>query len=840
MLKPNLILTSGEGSGFWLLKFTGAVQGVGFRPFVFNLAQKAGLCGFVLNDGEGVKCVVLASKAQCGAFVKELQENLPPLASLASLDAVFLGGLEAVRSEFSQVCEGDLRWAEREFRIVKSQNSSKFAAILPDFGICRECEAEFKDPQNRRWRHLFINCTNCGPRFSIITALPYDRQNTTMAEFAMCVSCKKEYNDPQNRRYHAQPIACNECGVRARFVALRSELPAVFAGEKGFLQPQYEVVKAAAMALNEGRIVAVKGVGGFHLMCDATNAEAVGRLRSRKKRAFKPFALMAQNASVAAQIAEFNEAETALLTSQIKPIVLGKKRLNSVLTNSFDSVAPKLSEVGVMLPATSLQMALLDELSALKNAPAVVVATSANLSGEPILTEFDEICAALGGVVDAVLDYDRKIANASDDSIVFCAQEGEGFREVWLRTSRGVKPRIFNLKEPNSVLANEAFRANLQKPNLSFLALGSEMKNTFALYKDGLVFSSPYLGEMKNPPTLRRFARTWQIAAQTYEASAAFAVADLHPHFLLAKEFERAGASVKRVQHHKAHTLSVAYENGVSEPFVALSWDGTGYGEDGSVWGAELFFGDLRGRARLERAAALESFELVGGDAAVKKPYLSAYSLLRTSGFSASEAVRVMREKFGEEFDENALEVALKNGVLTSSLGRFIDGVGALCLGVGKTDFDAQIPMWLSACFNPTKVVPFCFKTTEGKSVQEAVKAAFSSFLQGGESGFFRVGVAEFVRKFLHASPQVCASSLFHALAGLACEVALGANAAQDGGQIPLVLSGGVWQNRALLNEVLTRLHARQIRVLTPKFQGGNDENIALGQLFWQLLQEVD
>lgn len=839
MLKSNLVFTDGKNGGFWLLKFAGAVQGVGFRPFVFNLAQKAGLSGFVLNDGEGVKCVIFASKAECEAFVKELQENLPPLASLSSLDTVFLGGLEAVKGEFSQVCE-DLRWAEHEFRIVKSQNSSKFTTILPDFGICRECEAEFKDPQNRRWRHLFINCTNCGPRFSIITALPYDRQNTTMAEFAMCEACEKEYNDPQNRRYHAQPTACNECGVRARFVALSDEPDAVLAGEEGFLQPQYKVVKTAAAALCAGQIVAVKGVGGFHLMCDATNAEAVERLRSRKKRAFKPFALMAQNAATAAQIAEFNEAETALLTSQIKPIVLGKKRSNSVLTKTFEAVAPKLSEVGVMLPATSLQMALLDELSALKNAPAVVVATSANLSGEPILTEFDEVCATLGGVADAVLDYNRKIANASDDSIVFCAQEGEGFREVWLRTSRGVKPRIFNLKESNSVLTNEAFKVNLQKPNLSFLALGSEMKNTFALYKDGLVFSSPYLGEMKNPPTLRRFARTWQIAAQTYEASAAFAVADLHPHFLLAKEFERARVSVKRVQHHKAHTLSVAYENGVSEPFVALSWDGTGYGEDGSVWGAELFFGDLRGMARLERAAALESFGLLGGDAAVKKPSLSAYSLLRTSGFSAREAVRVMSEKFGEEFDESALEVALKNGVVTSSLGRFIDGVGALCLGVARVEFDAQIPMWLGACFDPAKAVPFCFKTIDGKSVQKEVKAAFSSFLRGGESGFFRIGVSEFVRQFLGSSASVCASSLLRALAGLACEVALGANEAQNGNAISLLLSGGVWQNRVLLQEVLTRLHAEQIRVFTPKFQGSNDENIALGQLFWQLLQKVD
>ncbi|MBO7476138.1 MAG: carbamoyltransferase HypF, partial [Campylobacter sp.] len=455
-----------------------------------------------------------------------------------------------------------------DFKITHSQETQKFNPILPDFAICDDCRCEFYDPQNKRYKYPFINCTNCGPRLSIIKKLPYDRANTTMAKFKMCEFCENEYKNPLNRRYHAEPIACEKCGPKLFLKNINGEI----------LECGESAVRRLCKILESGEIVAVKGLGGFHIMCDATKENAVLNLRIRKNRPDKPFAVMCKDYEMAEKFAKFCEMEKELLNSQIKPIVLVEKLENSQTQNSqnltlAEAVAPNLNKVGIFLANTGIHLLIFEYF----NRP--LIATSANISGEPIIFDEANLCQKLGKVIDFYLDNDRDIVTPSDDSVAFCVKNSQNIMQnftQYLRTSRGLNPQIYKSKFDIKG---------------SFLALGAEMKNQFAIYKDGQIFISPYIGDLKNIATNQRFFELLDIFIKTYDLKFDAVIGDLHPNFLHSKHFENLGFKVAKFQHHYAHLVANLADNdllGSGKKYLGFSFDGTGYGEDGTIWGGEV------------------------------------------------------------------------------------------------------------------------------------------------------------------------------------------------------------------------------------------------------------
>ncbi|MDY4860457.1 MAG: Sua5/YciO/YrdC/YwlC family protein, partial [Campylobacter sp.] len=464
------------------LKITlkGLVQGVGMRPFIYNLALSLGLKGQVYNDDSGVKISLCGSAADCESFLSNLKKNPPPLARIDEI-----------------ICENSSEIFDN-FRILSSQQAQKIAPILSDFAICADCEAEFRDPKNRRYHHAFINCTHCGPRFSIISSLPYDRKNTSMAEFKMCASCEREYNDPLNRRFHAQPTCCPNCGPKAFLKDLKGQILA--SNESAF--------STCAELLEQGKIIAIKGLGGFHLCCDGSNAKAINELRKRKNRPAKPLAIMCENEQMASALADFTKGEKKLLNSQLRPIVLAKKS-QLLRPKLSQAIAPNIDKIGVFLAPTSFNLLLFHYFKK------PIIATSANLSGEPIITSSHELCAKLNSVADFVLDHNRQILNPSDDSVAFYSESLE--LAQYIRTSRGLRPSIVPFEIPNNISPNSRIPSenllnsripskNLlnskipsenskipsknsripkytpRTPHKTILALGSELKNTFGIY----------------------------------------------------------------------------------------------------------------------------------------------------------------------------------------------------------------------------------------------------------------------------------------------------------------------------------------------------------------------
>ncbi|MBS5830889.1 MAG: carbamoyltransferase HypF, partial [Campylobacter concisus] len=479
----------------------GLVQGVGFRPFVYTLAHKFALVGEIYNDDEGVKLNFSGEEASFLAFEKELYEKLPALARIDELH----------KFKIDKIYE--------KLEIIASKSATKQAPILPDYALCDDCLREFYDPTNPRYKYPFINCTNCGPRFSIIKALPYDRVNTTMSEFKMCEFCEREYKDPLNRRYHAEPISCPNCGPK---LYLKDKFGKMLASKN-------EAAKEAARLINEGKILAIKGLGGFHLVCDATNEAAVCELRARKHRPSKPFALMSKNLQNARKIAQISEAEAKLLSSNLKPIVLLEAKNGS---NIAKSVAPNLNKLGVMLAFSGIHLLLFDYLEH------DIIATSANISGEVVIKDESELREKLGEVIDFYLDHDREIYSPSDDSIAFCV----GGEVIFTRTSRGLNPNFIhtNFKQKGT-----------------FLALGAELKSSFCIYKDGLLMVSPYIGDLKNVATFDRFKDIFTLFETTYDLKIDKVIADLHPNFLNTKWAKDQGFELVHLQHHYAHLLSV-------------------------------------------------------------------------------------------------------------------------------------------------------------------------------------------------------------------------------------------------------------------------------------------
>ncbi|MGA9668850.1 MAG: carbamoyltransferase HypF [Terracidiphilus sp.] len=629
----------------------GVVQGVGFRPFVYRLAKEEELAGLIGNDTDGVTIEVEGRAARVDAFLHRLQTEAPPL---ARIDSVAVRDL-AVNGEAG-------------FRIVASEVLGRVSTGIPaDAATCADCLRELLDPADRRFRYPFLNCTNCGPRFTITRRIPYDRPQTSMEKFKMCAACQAEYDDPLNRRFHAQPNACWDCGPRVWMV-----------GANGIAMNGYDPIAACIDRLMAGDIIAIKGVGGFHLSVDATNEGAVTRLRERKHRYGKPLAVMVRDLEAARPICALTAEEEALLTTVARPIVLARKRDGSRIA---EGVAPGVPWLGVFLPYAPLQHLLFADARV-----TALVMTSANLSEEPIAIDNDEAMARLGGIADAFLMHDREILQRCDDSV---AAVVDGVPQL-IRRACGFVPLGLPL--------NFELKPGLPLDVPPLLAVGGHLKNVFALACGRMVYQSQHLGDLENLTGLDFFKESLDHLMRTFEIEPEIVVHDLHPGYLSttwAKEWARErGLKTVAVQHHHAHVAGCMAEHGQTSPVIGLALDGTGYGTDGKIWGGEVLIARLgdASSAGFERFAHLEYVPMPGGDAAVKEPWRMALGALHAAEFDV-ESEQLVKLLGATASEVRVLKRMIERGInspMTSSLGRLFDSVAAVVLNRRAVDYEAQ------------------------------------------------------------------------------------------------------------------------------------------------------
>ena len=668
------------------MRVHGTVQGVGFRPYVYRLADELGLAGWVLNDARGVLLEVEGSFERVGEFLDRLAPDAPPLAVVERVEISALAPL-----------------GERSFAIRESPRSAATdAPVTPDTATCADCLRELFDPQDRRHRYPFINCTNCGPRFTIVRGVPYDRPLTTMAGFEMCARCRAEFEDPSDRRFHAQPNACPVCGPSVRLIDPHGR-PAHGGPGPG------DHVRAAAAALRDGAILAVKGIGGFHLACRADDEAVVSTLRARKHREDKPFALMVSSVGDAASLVELGEVERSLLCAPQRPIVLAPRR-DRAAAGEFSgpatgksrsvarSVAPGAPELGVMLPYSPLHHLLLTD------AGRALVMTSGNVSDEPIAYRDDDTRTRLTGIADMLLVHDRPIETRTDDSVLRAVAVGDPdangddrFRPMFMRRSRGYVPASIPLPNP------------AERP---ILACGAELKSTFCVAKGSRAWVSHHIGDLQNYETLRSFTEGIRHFERLFSVKPEIIVHDLHPEYLSTKyalELELEGApggegGLERVavQHHHAHLAACLAEHGVQGSAVGAIFDGTGYGTDGTVWGGELLVGDLAG---FRRAGALRQVRLPGGERAIRQPWRMACAWLTSmqeGDFPVPAALRGVVDERHWRLVTELTRTGL-NSPITTSIGRLFDAVAALCGIRAEVNYEGQAAIELEAVCDPSE-----------------------------------------------------------------------------------------------------------------------------------------
>ena len=744
-------------------RIEGTVQGVGFRPYVYRLADELGVAGHVLNDSRGVVVEVEAPAETVERFLARLALEAPPLASV-----------ERVTSEPLE------ELGESGFSIRESPAGGEpRAAVTPDSATCADCLAELLDPTDRRFRYPFTNCTNCGPRFTIVRDVPYDRPNTTMAAFEMCPACLAEYRDPADRRFHAQPNACPDCGPHVRLV---------YAGGRTVEDAgARDALEATARALLEGAIVAVKGIGGFHLACRADDEAAVAELRARKHREDKPFAMMTPDLETVRDLVDLKPPELDLLLDRARPIVLARRRPDAPVG---DSVAPGSTELGVMLPYSPLHHVLLGD------AGTTLVMTSGNVSDEPIAFRDEDACERLADIADLFLLHDRPIETRTDDSVL---RHADG-RPMLLRRSRGYVP--------------DAIRLPLDCGR-HLLACGAELKNTFALAKGGSAWVGHHVGDLKNYETLRSFVAGIDHFQRLFAVDPEVVAHDLHPEYLSTKHaLERKDVQLIGVQHHHAHLAACLAEHGETGPAIGAIFDGTGYGEDGTVWGGELLFGDL---ASFERAGLLFPVRMPGGEAAIRQPWRMACAWLAASFDEPTRAPRQLARQVEQSSWDQVGRLAL-NGLaspLTTSAGRLFDAVAALCGLRTEVNYEGQAAVELEAAcdIGERRGYPLPLLDDGGPLVMDArplIRAVTQDLAEG-------VDVGTVAARFHNALATATAS---------ACALA-----AERHGTDTVVLSGGVFQNRRLLGQTGSLLADGGLRMLTPERLPPNDGGIAYGQL---------
>jgi len=739
------------------IEIEGVVQGVGFRPFVYNMAQYWQVAGFVLNDGRGVVIEAEGEFEKLAGFLWSVRSDIPPLASISRFDIADL-----------------VPHGETGFVIRKSEAGDEASAqISPDTFVCDACLAELFDPVDRRHRYPFINCTNCGPRYSIVTGIPYDRPNTSMVEFAMCPDCLTEYNDPASRRFHAQPNACPACGPQ---VTLRTA--------DGSLVSCDDPITRTVELLKQGHIVAIKGLGGYHLAADAENDDAVQLLRQRKQRDEKPFALMAYSPEEVLDFTRADTDEVKLLSGVERPIVLMRRKEGSRISRF---VAPRNNYFGVMLPYTPIHYLLLKE-----NFRALVM-TSGNLSDEPIAFENGEALARLKGIADYFLDHDRRIETRVDDSITR-VMDGKA---TMLRRSRGYVPRALFLSK--------------QLPPI--LATGAELKSTVCLTKGDRAYLSQHIGDLKNTEVYESFCRSIGHLENILEIKPVAIAHDLHPDFYSTRYAEeRAGIERIPVQHHHAHLASCLAENDHDGDVIGIIFDGLGYGIDGNLWGGEFLVGGYRS---FKRVGHFSHIPMPGGDAAVKEPFRMALSyLFRVYGESLPDIplVRAIPKKEMKLFRQ-MIEKQL-NSPLTSSCGRLFDGVAAL-VGIRDTvSYEGQAALELEQAADP--MVDDCYPFN-------LVKDA------GGLCLCYEAMIPAIVDDILAGEPVSSISGKFHnTLANVVLSVTR--RIWNQTGLETVALSGGVFQNKLLTERVVQSLRDDGFTVLTHSRVPPNDGGLALGQ----------
>ncbi len=756
----------------------GAVQGVGFRPFVYRLATEMRLGGWVLNSPGGVFIEAEGEKESLDTFILRVGKEKPPLASVQSMECTFL-----------DPC------GSSSFDILKSTASGETGAlVLPDIATCPECLAEIVDPANRRHMYPFTNCTNCGPRFTIIESLPYDRPNTSMKSFPMCDDCRHEYENPADRRFHAQPIGCPACGPR---LALWDEN-----GNAG--ARDHDALLQAARLLREGRIVGLKGIGGFQLMADAGNDEAVTRLRSRKHREEKPFALMARDIATVRGLCEVSPQEERVLVSSESPIVLLRKKegtSHNAVTRPGSPVAPGNPFLGIMLPSSPLHHILLGELAF------PVVATSGNLTDEPICTDEHEAVRRLGGIADAFLVHNRPIVRHADDSIVRVMLG----RELVTRRARGFSPLPIRL----------GFRV----PEM--LAVGAHLKNTVAVSKGENVFISQHIGDLETKESLDAFHRGVRDMLSMFSVTPVRVVSDLHPDYLSTGFAQSAGFPLITVQHHHAHIASCMAENGLRGTVLGISWDGTGYGTDGTIWGGEFLLTD---GASFERFAALRRFPLPGGEKAIREPRRQALGLLFEAlgpEVFARGDILPLRSFTREEL--SALLTMLERGVnapYTTSAGRLFDAVASITGLQQVCSYEGQAAMALEFALGEDREGGYRFDIRESSTPGSRQRAAGSDDPRPRWTLDWSPMVTALLEDMEgRTGIPVIAAKFHNGLAETAVEVA------RRSGENRIVLSGGCFQNRYLTERIVRRLREEGFRPYWHQRVPPNDGGIALGQI---------
>lgn len=735
------------------IKFYGVVQGVGFRPFVFRVAKAMEVKGWVNNTPEGVN--IHAEGHDLENFVQRLMRELPQLAKVT--------GYSYVEKEFV---------GYTDFRIVESSQATDAEVLIsPDVVTCSDCLQEIQGPENRRYRYPFTNCTNCGPRYTIIFDRPYDRTKTTMGKFALCPECTSEYYNPEDRRFHAQPIACPACGPK---VVLYDEHGREFQG-------------LGLAEFSEGAIIAVKGLGGFHLACNARDGLAVERLRERKRRESKPFAVMAKNMAIIKEYCYLNEVEQNALQSTAAPIVVLKTRTDLTGLKLTPALAPNLDTLGVMLPYTPLHHLLLaEELD-------LLVMTSANLSGEPLITDNAEAMTKLKGVADYWLLHDREIYHPCEDSVLRVIN---GY-PVFFRKARGYVPLPLDLGEQL----------------LSVMGAGGDLKNTFCLFKGNQAFVSQHGGDLDNYDNYRQFTRAIQSFQRLVNTSPELIAYDLHPEYQSSRYARETTLPGLAVQHHHAHLASCLAENGVKDKVLGVVCDGTGYGLDGKVWGFEFLWGD---RANFERAGHLEYLPLPGGDTATKSPARIALAYLSTLfGEDISQFLNYLPTLSVQEASLIEQQVRCGfNTFATSSCGRLFDAVSALAGCCCVVNYEGQAAVELEAAIDPAEkgVYPFELDNREAE-LTIRVKPTFAAILADLASGISKGKIAA---KFHHTVAHI----ILEVLQLLGVKFSTKQTA----------LSGGVFQNKYLVEYLVPRLQAAGFTVYQHTQLPPGDGGLCLGQ----------
>jgi hydrogenase maturation protein HypF len=738
-------------------QLTGQVQGVGFRPYVYRLAKEYALNGWVKNRIGQVEIHLQGTPEALAQFAANFHLKAPPLVQAEILSV--------------QTCACE---AVSDFQIISSTaDADSFIHLPPDYFTCSECLQELSDPQNRRYRYPFINCTQCGARYTLITRLPYDRPNTSMRDFPLCTACATEYHDPNDRRFHAQPVACPECG------------PVLSFEENAQSSTQGDAVLSAAItALKAGKIIAIKGVGGYHLMCDARNVDSIARLRAQKPRPAKPLTVMfprgeTDELGYVKQQVTLNESEAQLLSSAQSPILLLSKAASYDLP---ELIAPNLNEIGVILPYSPLHHLLLQEFAS------PLIATSANLSGEPVLTENHEVTQRLNHLADAYLHHNRPIVRPADDAVFRSIQQSPRP----LRLGRGCAPLEIRLpfKLPHPVLA-----------------VGGHLKNTIALATEDRIMLSPHIGDLSSARSMDVFSQVIQDFQQIYKIQAQMLIYDAHPNYASTRWAKRCALPAYPVLHHHAHASAVAGEFQNSKPWLIFTWDGVGFGENSTLWGGEALYGHP---GQWQRLAHLKAFRLLGGEQVTREVWRTALSLAWEAGVDFHcvenvEKIAVFRKIWDSQL----------NCPQTTAAGRLFDGLASLLGIIHTASFEGQAPMYLEAIAASFQGLP------------RFPKLALQSTATGWQVDWSPL--VEYMQDATYSQAERAAGA-HHSLADALLQQTLAIRAAYPVAQVGL--AGGVFQNRLLSELVINLLENNGINVYFPKKLPVNDAAISAGQVF--------